>query len=432
MWHCVVMGYDFLSYSFRAFCRRFEMDTVSRVRRYLRTVFILRARFSNNQSNRQWNKTYMQCTECPKKQNYSYLFSRGLITVSPCHSIFFHVESHTISLWRSANCSFSSKAGSDNSENDMVSDNEGSVDVTPISKETYQNFLEDNNDVPKSLNTGNNSEELEKATSKLVTEAAKLDVMINSLNQKKLQKDIEKLVNAGFHISDFHILCKCPGVFLNLSRFNEFVELLYSLGYRQIDIVRMFSNHPPVMLYKAEDFMAVFKSLNQIGFRSKGIVKLTMSCPVVLQKDQNVLQARLSALQELFKTQDVFSLIGKSPHVLIDSMDSILERFAYVSQEMGITQRQMMYSDLFNLSLEHLHTRHMYLVRTGYFKKVINDKQISLNPSLDVIINTSDEAFIKRFGGLTVEEYRVFAALLKRDRMISNRNMDLQDDDDED
>ena len=69
--------------------------------------------------------------------------------------------------------------------------------------------------------------------------------------------------------------------------------------------------------------------------------------------------------------------------------------------------------------MDHIHARHMFVVRAGFFKKVKNkEAQIDYNPTLDKILDPSDEEFARTFGGMTVTDYQAFKQLLLREHII--------------
>ena len=121
------------------------------------------------------------------------------------------------------------------------------------------------------------------------------------------------------------------------------------------------------------------------------------------------INARLKTLQELFKSDDVLELTIKSPQIIFEDFETIQEKFDYVFHTMGISQRQMVFSNMFNYSLRHIQTRHAFLERAGFFKKIKKDKgEINTNPLLQDIVGLSDKTFARKFGDMTELDYQTF------------------------
>ncbi|KAK3092093.1 hypothetical protein FSP39_025122, partial [Pinctada imbricata] len=143
--------------------------------------------------------------------------------------------------------------------------------------------------------------------------------------------------------------------------------------------------------------------------------------PGILSADSDYIAARLEMLGEWFKHSDVLNLLYKCPSVLFDDVTELQEKYEYVHHVMGISQRQILYSNLFEHSLLHIQARHMFLVRAGFFKKIKKDKgQIDSNARLQDIIDSSDRKFASKFGGMSEQDYICFVEYFQREKEISN------------
>lgn len=219
-----------------------------------------------------------------------------------------------------------------------------------------------------------------------------------------------------------------------ISRHQHFIpitQFLYKNGLNGRRTCRLVAKYPEILDIPKDVIREKIENLRELGFITSDILLVLEGFPAVLQIPEKNLKRRISDLELLFKSKDVLDLIVKSPTVLTDDPETIQEKFDYVFHEMGITQRQMMYSSLFRHSLRYIRQRHVFLVRAGYFKKVLKKGQINPNPILEDIIDISTRAFLKKYGNMTMSDYMAFCELFERECNEIQDNMKEYSDDEE-
>lgn len=273
----------------------------------------------------------------------------------------------------------------------------------------YQNYE------PKPFPDSKNSS-VESLVDTLVGKASERDKMVISISKSVLSEQVRELMNAGMDDEDVVRLCSPPAVLKNLSNFVKLIEVTYQHGFTNKDISCLVKKYPEIAEVGKSQFEKVFNDLHNIGFSYDGIKSMIIQSPALLDCDILSKIPMIEELKSYFKRADTFKLIQGSPDVLFSNMTDVLEKFHYVFHHMGISQPQMMHSNWLTYSMEHIRARHMFLVRTGYFKKVNRAKgQIDLNPKLNTILDSSDEEFARKFGNMTGLDYQTFKSLLSEE-----------------
>lgn len=253
---------------------------------------------------------------------------------------------------------------------------------------------------------------------KMVEKALERDRMVAVVPESLLFEHIKTLLNCGFTEANIMNISKYPALIKNLEEVIDVIHVLLDYGLQKKDITHILNIYPDIIAIKKQHMVPKIQMLQEQGLGIDAIVRMICKQPDLLDKDLSRVPQHIKELKHLFKTKDTFTLLEKSPVLLHCDMDYITERFNYVFVEMGISQAQMRYCNLFSHSMEHIHTRHMFLVRAGFFKKAkMKEGQKDLNPKLDMILDTSDAQFLKMFGNMTLKDYETFKRLLVRDRI---------------
>lgn len=82
---------------------------------------------------------------------------------------------------------------------------------------------------------------------------------------------------------------------------------------------------------------------------------------------------------------------------------------------MGVKQAEMVKSKLFRFTLDEVRNRHSFLERRGLYQTPDkNGQTMIINPKLDSVLNSDEEAFLK-LANASAEEYDVFKRLVERE-----------------
>lgn len=82
---------------------------------------------------------------------------------------------------------------------------------------------------------------------------------------------------------------------------------------------------------------------------------------------------------------------------------------------MGVKQAEMVKSKLFRFTLDEMRNRHSFLERRGLYQTPDkNGQTIIINPKLDSVLSSEEDAFLK-LAKASAEEYDVFKRLVERE-----------------
>ncbi|XP_033758805.1 transcription termination factor 4, mitochondrial-like [Pecten maximus] len=262
-----------------------------------------------------------------------------------------------------------------------------------------------------------------------VLERTEENEMVGSNLENVLEEGVRHLYSLRLSPEQIHRLML---EYREISRHQFFIpitQFLYKNGLNGKRTCKLVTKYPDILDIPKDEIREKIEHLRELGFITPGILLLIEGLPEVLKIPVKNIKRRISDLELLFKSKDVLDLITKSPSLLIDDPALIQKKFDYVFHEMGISQRQIMYSSLFKHSLSHIRQRHVFLVRAGFFKKTVKRGQINPNPLLEDIVDISTRAFLKKYGNMTMSDYIAFRELFERE---SNEIQDEVEDDSDD
>lgn len=267
----------------------------------------------------------------------------------------------------------------------------------------------------------------------LYENSCKNDKMIESLGVRKLHEHINICISIGFSDARIYSLFtrRSNLFYLKKDTFRSMLNMYASYGFTVKQIAQMLEAYD--LSNVTEDNLHSFTSiLRSTGMQEKDILSLISEEPSVLLINSSIILPRVDALRAIFKSTDVHELLRKSPNIMTEDWNDIREKFDYVFSSMGITQRQMMYSHMFSYPLEHIRTRHLFLVRSGnYAMPNKKKKELVKNARLQDIIDTSDADFARRFGNMTLKDYKTFDKMLQEDIEDAESDLDEEDTDSE-
>ncbi|XP_056010083.1 transcription termination factor 4, mitochondrial-like isoform X2 [Ostrea edulis] len=236
------------------------------------------------------------------------------------------------------------------------------------------------------------------------------DKTFYSVSVKDVIQKLQCLSNAQLPADEIEELIRESPYFLQGKNIEPVINVLQEHGFEGRSIFDIFMSYSRIT---DEDPSNLFDSLmfmRKLYKTDRRFNNALTACPEMLTLTKTEINGRIRALQDLFKSDDVLDLTVRSPHIFFEDFETVQEKFDYVFHTMGISQRQMMYSDMFNYPLLHMQTRHTFLERAGFYKKIKKDKgEINTNPLLQDILRLSDKVFAKKFGNMTELDYKTFA-----------------------
>jgi hypothetical protein len=236
------------------------------------------------------------------------------------------------------------------------------------------------------------------------------DKTFYSLSVKDVIQKLQCLSNAQLPAQEIKELVKKSPYFLQGRNMESIINVLQEHGFEGQSLLDIFLSYSRITDEDPANLSNSLTFIRKLYKTDSRFNKALTACPKILTLSKTRINGRITALQELFKSDDVLELTVKSPHIFFEDFETVEEKFDYVFHTMGISQRQMVCSDMFNYPLLHIQTRHTFLERAGFYRKIKKHKgEINTNPLLQGILRLGDKAFAKKFGNMTELDYKTFA-----------------------
>ncbi|KAK3598855.1 hypothetical protein CHS0354_008597 [Potamilus streckersoni] len=260
-------------------------------------------------------------------------------------------------------------------------------------------------------------EDLQTFARRIVSEASQKDVMAQSVPVSSIMKQIETFCLLGFTRDQIQNVFITNPELLRKPNLHVIVKHLSEYGFTQHHIAEIISKVTNNEILTINKITEVMNTMREFGYNEKSILKALSSHPNIFNMNSQAVLSRVEALKKWFKTSDIISLTKRYPNILFEDMEVLQEKFDYVYHRMGVSQAQMKHAELFSFPLEHIQARHIYLERAGFFMKPKHRHgEKNANPLLQDILNSPDAVFARRFGGLSIEEYRTFYNLFLQEK----------------
>ena len=261
----------------------------------------------------------------------------------------------------------------------------------------------------------------------ILNNASKVDKNAQSLPLHMIQRKIRTLLDFGFLENEIRSILSSNIGLLHESKLPEFITFLNEYGFQNSDIVKLLQSWDGSLNVNAQKKIeTMYNTLLSFGLSNNQSLSLLAHNSQILSMSTRQVISRLNSLKELFKTQDVFTVVLKSPAVLLGDWETFHKTFEYVFHEMKITQPQMVKSQVFDSPLSHVKSRHLFLSRSGqWFTGKLRQGEKSPNPRLSEIVDTADGHFAKKFGNMGVWDYKTFCRLLAKEDMEMNNDEEL-------
>jgi mTERF domain-containing protein, mitochondrial len=219
-------------------------------------------------------------------------------------------------------------------------------------------------------------------------------------------------------------------------KWEETHDFLKREGFHLDKFPYIVSQNPKILLSPKDK---VFKSINSwraLQFGERDTIVLLEKYPELLEfKFSNDVTERLEMLKEFVGSgSKVFKLVLNSPSVLTENLNDVKDKIEYLTKKMKVEPVEVYKSEAMSLSLLQLKIRHKFLERLGLYivKKKKVENEVSKNPKLYTITDTSDKKFATKICHVTFEEFETFQELFKRELKEQEEENDKYDEDDDD
>ncbi|XP_072330958.1 transcription termination factor 4, mitochondrial isoform X1 [Scyliorhinus torazame] len=242
---------------------------------------------------------------------------------------------------------------------------------------------------------------------------------------------------------------------IDASGFESVAESILKLGFSKVQVKQLLALNPSIAAWPPQKTLPALYMLNLIGLNQNSIIKVLEKCPELFGVKEHQLQSRIDNLQKhglgegslqrvllqspqilnlsakqvnntvrffkdkcIFTGQQIIIILRTSPNVLFEKLEELEYKFQYAYFRMGMKQPEITKSGLFQVSLEELKHRHIFLERLGLYQTPDKKGQTQIvNPKPKDILTTSEDYFLAKVAKSTWEEFDIFKKLLIREEI---------------
>lgn len=248
---------------------------------------------------------------------------------------------------------------------------------------------------------------------------------VESLTQVKFANklgDINAVLQATPELNNYPVNC-----------WEKTYEFLKREGFRTEKFMYMMEQNPKLLVTSEEKIFNSINNWRSFQFGERDTIKLLERYPELLHiEHSNELSSKLAALKTFVGGgSNLYKLLLNSPSVFGQRLHIIKEKIKYLRDVMMVDPVEVYKSDALASDILTIKTRHIFLQRLGMFvvKRKKEPNEISKNPKIYQIYDTSDKRFATKVCHVTLGEYETFQQLYKKE--LEDKQDDYSDDEDD-
>lgn len=196
-------------------------------------------------------------------------------------------------------------------------------------------------------------------------------------------------------------------------------EFLRTEGFSTHKFAFIISQNPKLLITSQEKIFASINNWRAFQFGERDTISLLERFPELMNLQHTKdLTKKIDTIKDFVGGgSNMLKLLLNSPSVLGQSLPIINEKIDYLKNVMKVEAAEVYKSDVFSGDILNIKTRHIFLQRLGLFvvKKKKDPNEISKNPKLYQIMDTSEKRFATKVCHVTLEEFETFQELYKKE-----------------
>ncbi|CAD7078913.1 unnamed protein product [Hermetia illucens] len=206
-------------------------------------------------------------------------------------------------------------------------------------------------------------------------------------------------------------------------------------GFKTKSFTQIVAEHPKVLTRPTAKISDSLEFWRGCQFGENRVENLILRYPELLEISNNrKILSQIHALKSLVHTsKNVWTLLMNSPNLIHENIKTIEAKFNYMHDIMRLEIPEIVKSQAFSYTLDDIKTRHVFLERLGIFKPrspKAPPGEISKNPRLHQIMDSTESQFATKVGLVTLAEFEAFKELFKRElNRERNKRSDESDED---
>lgn len=196
--------------------------------------------------------------------------------------------------------------------------------------------------------------------------------------------------------------------------------LVHDQGFPNDSFIQILCGQPKLLNTPSSTVVNNIEAWRNCQFGERRLQGLLTKHPeLILFGNIKHLRNRVAFIEQFVTTpKNAWRLFMSSPEICFQPLPDIKAKFDYLLDKMRVPVPEVVDSDVFIHSLEHIKTRHIFMDRLGLYKlrsKKADEDEVNQNPRLNKIMDSSDKTFARKLCHVTLEEYEVFQELIKRE-----------------
>ncbi|CAL1273396.1 unnamed protein product [Larinioides sclopetarius] len=185
----------------------------------------------------------------------------------------------------------------------------------------------------------------------------------------------------------------------------SFSNILLNYGFNKGQVDHILNSPAGILGLNEKDLSANLVNWYSFEINDKFYTSLTANAEL-LTLDATYINNRFKELMTLFTKKDINKMLVTCPKVFLDDFVTIQEKVQYIVNNMQVEQKSIVKTYALQFDLYHIKCRHLFLCRSGHYKRV-KKKEKSKNPPLDKVFSKNVETYLK-LSKLTEEEFLAF------------------------
>ncbi|XP_020641969.3 transcription termination factor 4, mitochondrial [Pogona vitticeps] len=243
---------------------------------------------------------------------------------------------------------------------------------------------------------------------------------VDHLNQikSKLGKIADSFLDMGFSPAEIKDLFSLQSI-LSPQSILAVVSELFLLGISTDFILKALKKNPELLRMPEKHMTARAALLRKYGFTEGSLNHMANSFPMIFTLPVKRFVALEQLLRDncLFTMEQISRILQLCPSILLEELSDVEYQFQFAYFRMGVKHKEITNSCYFQVPLERIKNRVIFLERLGRYQTPDKKGQTQVvNPKLKALIRASEHDFVTKIAHSSVEEYEIFKKLLAREK----------------
>jgi len=204
-----------------------------------------------------------------------------------------------------------------------------------------------------------------------------------------------------------------------IERWEQAHDFLKREGFKSEKFAYMVSQYPKLLTTPEVHLVNSLSSWRSFQFGERNTILLIEQFPELLQiQNSTDLVKKVNTIKEFVGGgSNVFKALLNSPSAVTQSLPSLNEKIDYLKTVMKVEPVEVYNSEALSSDIMMLKTRHNFLKRLGLYVPMTkkDPNEISKNPKLSQITDTSDKRFATKVCHVTLDEFETFQEIYQRE-----------------